>query len=103
MKMKLLFGYYLFFSFLLLLSFFLSIALNASNFNFIFDYLLLIINGWSSGIILFFWMTYNLNTNRKLKYKFLWFLSFCIMFIGTLFYFWFVYKREIKESDTSVN
>ncbi|CAC9986986.1 hypothetical protein BAZOLSSOX_1451 [uncultured Gammaproteobacteria bacterium] len=49
-----------------------------------------------SQVILFFWMVNHLIKNKNIKYKFLWFLSFCIMFIGVIFYFWFVYRENQK-------
>jgi len=57
---------------------------------------ILFLQSWFSGVILFFWMIYNLIKNKNIKYKFLWFLSFCIMFIGVIFYFWFVYRENQK-------
>ncbi len=57
---------------------------------------ILFLQSWFSGVILFFWMIYSLIKNKNIKYKFLWFLSFYIMFIGVIFYFWFVYRENQK-------
>ncbi|VVH52603.1 hypothetical protein BPUTSESOX_419 [uncultured Gammaproteobacteria bacterium] len=51
---------------------------------------------WCSQVILFFWMANHLIKNKSLKHKLLWFLSFCIMSIGVIFYFWFVYRENQK-------
>jgi hypothetical protein len=91
---KLYFGHYITFSFILLLIIIFTIFLKIINSNIIFDYIILVFNGWLSGVILFFWMTYNLFNNDKVKFKLLWFLSFLIMFIGCIFYFWFIYRKQ---------
>ncbi|CAB5501139.1 hypothetical protein THERMOS_1344 [Bathymodiolus thermophilus thioautotrophic gill symbiont] len=50
--------------------------------------------------MLFFWMTWHLIKNKNLKNKPLWFLFFCVMFIGVIFYFWFIYR--VKYKDTKI-
>ena len=90
-SVKLYFGYYCFFSFIFNLLAFLPFF-----FDFAIENYGLLVSGWVSGIILFFWMTYNLITNKNLQYKFIWFLSFCIMFLGVITYFWFVYRKTLN-------
>jgi nitrogen fixation-related uncharacterized protein len=60
--------------------------------NMLFKFSFVALSGFISGVILFFWMTYNLFNNDK--FKLLWFLSFLIMFIGCIFYFWFIYRKQ---------
>jgi hypothetical protein len=85
---KLYFGYFLIYSSLLFFIGFLRV-----EFYFPYHPIFLII-GVISGGILFFWMTYNLFNNDKVKFKLLWFLSFLTMFIGCIFYFWFIYRKQ---------
>ncbi|OIR25013.1 hypothetical protein [Bathymodiolus thermophilus thioautotrophic gill symbiont] len=95
-KFKLYFGYYLCFNWVMFAYIFFS--------GLIFDpdlvMQIIFLQSWFSGVILFFWMIYHLIKNKNLKYKFLWFLSFCIMFAGVIFYFWFVYR--VKHKNTKV-
>jgi hypothetical protein len=51
--------------------------------------------GWLSGVILFFWMINNIVSNKTIKLKSLWILSFFIMFVGVIFYFWFIYRKNL--------
>jgi len=96
-KFKLYFGYHVFFNwFFVFIVFFLQFEHFISPL--IFQFLLIYI--WILQIVLFFWMTWHLIKNKNLKNKPLWFLFFCVMFIGVIFYFWFIYR--VKYKDTKI-
>jgi len=100
-KFKLYTGYYLSLSCFLFLFWFMTLPFITSySFSVLFDngfFFFLAMNFIVAGNILFFWMQYNLIQNKEIKYKFLWFLSFFVMLIGAIAYFWFIYRKNNQE------